>query len=199
MSPELDAGAALRRLVENAPEEAPSSARKRRRTGLLVLAPALATIVFLVASAFLEAPSEPPSSSALETSAELTEAGPPVVSRPPVASPQSTPTRAPRKPAGRVAAPRVFAWAPTANASGYHVELYRGTSRVFAADTTDARMDFPATWLDDGRKQKLIPGEYRWYVWPIVNGTRATSATVRHAHGRRALRISPFAGKGPNP
>jgi hypothetical protein len=75
--------------------------------------------------------------------------------------------------------PRRFAWAPTQGASGYHVELFRGDTRVFAADTNEPQIAVPAHWTLNGRRRALSPGEYRWFVWPVVSGLRASSATVQ--------------------
>ncbi|MDQ3671834.1 MAG: hypothetical protein M3364_05270 [Actinomycetota bacterium] len=75
--------------------------------------------------------------------------------------------------------PQRFAWAPTPNASAYHVELFRGSSKVFEADTKHPAMTIPARWVFDQRRQSLEPGSYRWYVWPLVSGTRASSAIVQ--------------------
>jgi hypothetical protein len=63
---------------------------------------------------------------------------------------------------------RRFAWAPVENADGYHVALFRGSNRVFAKRTT--RPELTA---------RVPAGEYRWYVWPVVDGRRATSAIVQ--------------------
>jgi hypothetical protein len=99
-------------------------------------------------------------------------------------------SRPPRKPAqtsgrsaggGRPETPRSrsFAWAPVAGASGYSVELYRGSERVFASTARGAQIEIPATWNSGGRAHRLVPGEYRWYVWPIVAGKRAATAIVQ--------------------
>ena len=77
------------------------------------------------------------------------------------------------------AAPRRFAWAPVANASGYHVEFFRGSSRVFAADASRPQITIPASWSHGGREARFEPGEYRWYVWPLVSGRRSSEAVVQ--------------------
>ena len=75
--------------------------------------------------------------------------------------------------------PQRFAWAPVAEASGYHVELHRGGARVFAADTTRPEMTIPPSWTYAGRRYRLEAVEYRWYVWPIVSGRRTPKAVVQ--------------------
>ena len=74
---------------------------------------------------------------------------------------------------------RTFAWVPVANASGYHVELYRGGSRIFATNTSRPEAPIPASWTFNGRRYGFEPAEYRWYVWPIVSGKRAGKAVVQ--------------------
>jgi hypothetical protein len=109
---------------------------------------------------------------------------------PAVAAPAFTPP-APAPPAGKPSRPRnrtpavsrpvarPFAWAPSPGASAYHVELFRGAERVFAAQTKKPAIDVPARWQFAGRSQTLEPGSYRWYVWPVVDGKRSAAATVQ--------------------
>jgi hypothetical protein len=80
---------------------------------------------------------------------------------------------------GSAAGSRRFAWAPVPGASGYHVELFRGRSLVFSVDTTDAQVSIPARWNRSGQRMTLRPGEYRWYVWALRSGVRASSAIVQ--------------------
>ena len=93
-------------------------------------------------------------------------------------------TQQPSSSSGRLghrAAPqsRRFAWAPTPSASGYHIELFRGTGRVFSSDTIRPQITIPAHWRLGGQRRSLTPGEYRWYVWPVVSGQRASQAIVQ--------------------
>lgn len=75
--------------------------------------------------------------------------------------------------------PRRFAWAPTPSASGYRIELFRGTERVFSSGTIRPQITIPAHWKLGGQRRSLTPGEYRWYVWPVVSGQRASQAIVQ--------------------
>jgi hypothetical protein len=68
-------------------------------------------------------------------------------------------------------------WAPVASAVGYHVELMRGARRVFAVTTSRAQLALPSTWSYGGRRYRLVPGEYRWYVWPLFRGAEKATAT----------------------
>jgi hypothetical protein len=84
-------------------------------------------------------------------------------------------TRSPSTRAGT----RRFAWPPVAGATGYHVELFKGPALVFRNEATKPEILIPRRWRFDGRPRKLEPGEYRWYVWPVVNGRRKASAIVQ--------------------
>jgi hypothetical protein len=68
-------------------------------------------------------------------------------------------------PAERVTTPPLLAWAPVKRATYYHVQVYRGT-RVLAAWTTSTSLQLRRTWVMHGRRYRLRPGTYRWYVWP---------------------------------
>jgi hypothetical protein len=75
---------------------------------------------------------------------------------------------------------RRFAWAPVPRAASYHVEFFRGSTRVFSASTRRAEIAIPRRWRFRGRAQSLEPGEYRWYVWPVFPGSgRAAAASVQ--------------------
>jgi hypothetical protein len=74
---------------------------------------------------------------------------------------------------------RKFAWAAVSGASGYHVEFFRGSTRVFADETTGPLLTVPAQWSLDGSRRSLRPGTYRWYVWPIVGDRRQSHAVVQ--------------------
>ena len=92
------------------------------------------------------------------------------------------PAKPPAKPPSNTVTspgPRRFAWAPAENASGYHLELFRNGARIFARDTTRPALTIPATWTFGGKRYRLEPVEYRWYVWPIVSGRRVAEAVVR--------------------
>jgi len=74
---------------------------------------------------------------------------------------------------------RRFAWPPVVGATGYHVELFKGSALVFRKETTKPELLIPRRWRFGGRLRRLEPDEYRWYVWPVVNGQRKASATVQ--------------------
>ena len=97
----------------------------------------------------------------------------------PPSQPAKTSRQQVKKGAEQTYSSRRFAWAPFAGASGYRVEFYRGSELIFGAGTRQAQIAIPATWKSSGRVQRLEPGEYRWYVWPIVDQRRASSAIVQ--------------------
>lgn len=105
-------------------------------------------------------------------------AAPATPSRPPSAS-VPRPVQKPRAEGATKPQARRFAWAPAPGASGYHVEFFRGSVRAFSANTTGPALTVPARRKDAKKTRSLAPGEYRWYVWPVVSGTRASSAIVR--------------------
>lgn len=84
-------------------------------------------------------------------------------------------------PEKRLPEPRRLAWAPVPGAAAYHVELFRGGTRVFAARTNRASLTVPEHWRYRGTRRQLGPGEYRWLVWPIVSGRRSAQAVVQSA------------------
>lgn len=114
---------------------------------------------------------------------------PPILSAPAAPSsppkvppkPQPKPKPVPSRPAKSAITPEPqrFAWAPDPDASGYHVELFRDSSRVFDADTKRPALTIPAHWRFGGRSRSLEPGDYRWYVWPVFAGQRAARAIVQ--------------------
>lgn len=96
------------------------------------------------------------------------------------AEPAPRPAKAPRSRPARATPPRRFAWAPVDGATGYHVEFFRGDLRIFAGDTARPQLAMPATWRYQGATRSLRPGgKYRWYVWPVSGGRRASSAAVQ--------------------
>ena len=68
-------------------------------------------------------------------------------------------------PGAKVAGRPILAWTPVARASYYNVLLVRGR-KVFSAWPARTSLRLPRTWTYQGRRYKLRPGLYRWYVWP---------------------------------
>ena len=92
----------------------------------------------------------------------------------------STNVGRPRRPSKGTQVPsRRFAWAPSPGASGYHVELFRGSALIFRAETKRPEVVIRRRWRLNGRDRRLEPGAYRWYVWPIGDGRRKAKAIVQ--------------------
>jgi hypothetical protein len=68
-------------------------------------------------------------------------------------------------PGAAVAAPPTLAWASVKGAAYYNVLLMRGR-KIFAAWPTRTSFRLPKTWRYKGRRYRLRPGVYRWYVFP---------------------------------
>ncbi len=75
--------------------------------------------------------------------------------------------------------PRRFAWAPAPGASGYHIEFFKGAMLAFSANTSKPQLTVPARWNEAKTTRSLTSGEYRWYVWPVISGVRASRAIVQ--------------------
>jgi hypothetical protein len=87
----------------------------------------------------------------------------------------SDPTTRP-KTDGEGGTPRIMAWAPAPGAAAYEVALYAGSRRIFLERTKQTRLALPEEWSFGGRRLRLEPGVYRWYVWPVRAGARKASA-----------------------
>ena len=74
-----------------------------------------------------------------------------------------------------------FVWAAAPNAAGYEFQLFQGGERVFRTRVNEPRFKLPGRWRQDGRPYALLPGTYRWFVWPVSKATKRPSkvATVK--------------------
>jgi len=66
----------------------------------------------------------------------------------------------------RVRVPPLLAWVRVNGASYYNVQVSRNGRKVLSAWPTRNRLKLSRTWAFAGRRQRLAPGTYRWYVWP---------------------------------
>ena len=81
-----------------------------------------------------------------------------------VATGPSTPgPRRSRQPEG---VPRLI-WTPVKRPSYYNLQLMRG-KRVLSAWPVRPGFQLRRTWIYRGRRYRLRPGVYRWYVWPGI-------------------------------
>jgi hypothetical protein len=65
----------------------------------------------------------------------------------------------------RAAKKPILRWAAVRGASYYHVQLFRGSKRILALWPSKHEVGLPATWKWAGKRYRLGPGTYRWYVW----------------------------------
>ena len=70
------------------------------------------------------------------------------------------------KAGAKVTRPPLLVWRRVTRARYYNVQLYRGRRKVLTAWPTKTRFQLQARWKNLGRKEMLLPGSYRWYVWP---------------------------------
>jgi hypothetical protein len=75
------------------------------------------------------------------------------------------PLRAPAEEA-RVSAPPLLAWVRVRKAAFYNVQLFRNGRKIFSAWPAQPRLRLRKTWVWNGRRQRLVPATYRWFVWP---------------------------------
>ncbi len=72
----------------------------------------------------------------------------------------------------RAATKPILRWDASRRATYYHVQLFRGSKRIFAAWPVRNELGLPAAWKWSGHRYRLGPGQYRWYVWAGI-GRRA--------------------------
>jgi hypothetical protein len=65
----------------------------------------------------------------------------------------------------RAAPNPILRWERVGGARYYNVQLFRGAKRVLAAWPATHQFGVPKAWKWEGRKYRLSPGRYRWYVW----------------------------------
>lgn len=150
--------------------------RRRRRLRRVVLLTTAVGATFASALALADARLEPETAAApaLATSDVdgLSLTSPAAAAPRRLLTSPATPPVAPRS-------ARRFVWAPVEGASGYHVELFRKNSLVFAADTNRPEVTVSAKWKFRGSEHRWEAVAYRWYVWSIVSGKRTTRAVVQ--------------------
>jgi hypothetical protein len=80
----------------------------------------------------------------------------------------ATPDRALLAPARRAAvtAPPLLRWTPVRGARYYNVQLLRGGRKILSAWPRRAELQLKPSWRFRGKRYRLKPGRYRWFVWP---------------------------------
>jgi hypothetical protein len=64
--------------------------------------------------------------------------------------------------------PKVLIWPQVAGAAAYRVELFRGGVRIYGGTTRETRLELPFSWRYEGLRRELVPGAYRWIVYPLL-------------------------------
>ena len=85
-------------------------------------------------------------------------------------------------PGSRIKSPPYLTWTPVKHATYYNVQLIRGGRRVLSAWPVRPGFRLRRTWTYKGRRYRLRPGVYRWYVWPGF-GRISASNYARHPLG----------------
>ena len=62
--------------------------------------------------------------------------------------------------------PLVLWWKPVKKARFYNLQLFRGQKKVLSSWPANPSVSLSGQWNWEGRKRKLSPGVYRWFVWP---------------------------------
>jgi hypothetical protein len=75
------------------------------------------------------------------------------------------PLRAPAEKA-RVSAPPLLRWIAVRKASFYNVQVFRNGRKILSVWPVRTRYRLRRTWVWNGRRRTLVPGTYRWFVWP---------------------------------
>jgi hypothetical protein len=78
-------------------------------------------------------------------------------------------------------------WTRVRRARYYNVQLYRGARKVLSAWPARPRYQIKRRWSYAGKRHRLTPGRYVWYVWPGY-GPRS-KAKYGDLLGRRPFRL----------
>jgi hypothetical protein len=81
------------------------------------------------------------------------------------ARPRGAPLFSPRANA-RLSSPPVLRWVAVPRALYYNVQLFRGSRKVLSAWPRGNQFELRSQWHYAGRRERLLPGTYHWFVWP---------------------------------
>jgi hypothetical protein len=71
-------------------------------------------------------------------------------------------------PGARAAAGTLLRWTAIPKAAYYNVQLFRGGHKLLTTWSSKPQFRLPRRWPLDGKLVRLVPGRYRWYVWPGI-------------------------------
>jgi hypothetical protein len=85
--------------------------------------------------------------------------------------------------------PPVLRWTRVKRARYYNVQLHRGGRKILSAWPARSRYRLQRRWSYGGKRRRLAPGRYVWYVWPGYG--RRSAARYGGLIGRSAFRVGP--------
>jgi hypothetical protein len=85
-------------------------------------------------------------------------------------------------------APPLLRWTAIRGADYYNVQLLRNGHKVLSTWPRRPRLQLTGRWRFDGRVRRLVPGHYRWDVWPGF-GSRSDARYGRRV-GHRSFVIT---------
>ncbi len=71
----------------------------------------------------------------------------------------------------RVRKPPRLLWTPRKGADFYNLQLFRGKEKILSVWPKRNRYRLRSSWVWGGKRHRLSPGRYTWYVWPIARST----------------------------
>jgi hypothetical protein len=170
----------LRSSLEPIPDLAPH----RRRVSLGRVSSAAALVALGVLLTLVIGPANPPDPRQPQVQsaagAVSTPAAAPATRSTASPSPAATSSKAATSAALHAPALRgqTFAWVAAPQAAAYEFQLFQGGERIFRARVDKPRFDLPGRWRQAGRPYALVPGSYRWYVWPVSSRTKRQSTVA---------------------
>jgi hypothetical protein len=173
-------------LAHTPPHRRPTAPRPRRRRPAILAVVVIAGAAAAIGATVTASPSRvwswlsrdnPISASvasgtehkAAQTRAKTTPRPAPAAGRPADEAPRTASTAGRRRGAPVRTAPprqqaRIFGWPRVAGTTFYLVRFYRGRDKIYQARLSKPRLRLPAHWTFRGRRYRLAPGRYRWYV-----------------------------------
>jgi hypothetical protein len=67
---------------------------------------------------------------------------------------------------GRLREPPLLQWKRVKGARYYNVQLFRDSRKILTRWPRVTRLQLTRSWRFAGRRRRLVPGTYTWYVWP---------------------------------
>ena len=68
--------------------------------------------------------------------------------------------------------PPVVVWSAVKKASFYNVQLWRGDAKVLTTWPRKAKLGVRSSWRFAGKRQRLVNGKYRLFVWPAFGTSK---------------------------